>query len=137
MSWICINCETVNFDNDLHCMVCSEERYFKASALQDILAKDPSLQEAQEELKKLHKQVKWLQTRHKTIFQENKSLQAQIDLLQLQKEEAENKVARLAPHLGELRQIQALRRQKRLWQISSAALMLSSLLLALLHWRPF
>jgi peptidoglycan hydrolase CwlO-like protein len=118
-------------------MVCSEERYFKASALQDILAKDPSLQEAQEEIKKLHKQVKWLQTRHKTIFQENKSLQAQIDLLQLQKEEAENKVARLTPHLGELRQIQALRRQKRLWQISSAALMLSSLLLALLHWRPF
>ncbi|MEM9983192.1 MAG: hypothetical protein AAF734_11905, partial [Bacteroidota bacterium] len=64
MSWVCINCETINFDDADRCIVCNDERYFKISQVKQMIAENPETQETKEEIKKVTKHIKWLQTRN-------------------------------------------------------------------------
>jgi len=60
MSWLCLNCETVNFDAEPKCIVCSEERYYSASEVKKLLENHP-------ETKTLHEQVLVTKTLRKKI----------------------------------------------------------------------
>mgnify|MGYP005851655309 CR=1 FL=1 len=79
MSWLCLNCETVNFDAENRCIVCSEERYYSASEVRALLENHPETKALREQTKKLNTQNKWLQTRNKNLSQENKKLQEELE----------------------------------------------------------
>lgn len=79
MSWLCLNCETVNFDAEPKCIVCGEERYYSASEVRQLLENHPETKSLREQNKKLNTQNKWLQTRNKNLTQENKQLQADLE----------------------------------------------------------
>jgi DNA repair exonuclease SbcCD ATPase subunit len=90
MSWLCLNCETVNFDAEPKCIVCGEERYYTASEVKRLLENHPETKALYEQVKKLTTQNKWLQTRNKNLTQENKHLQSQLEALaSTQKQENE------------------------------------------------
>lgn len=78
MSWLCINCETVNFDSHVKCMVCGEERYYTNSEMLKLLENHPEAKTLREENKKINTQIKWLQTRNRNLTTENKQLQLLI-----------------------------------------------------------
>ncbi|MCU0438641.1 MAG: hypothetical protein MUC49_12090 [Raineya sp.] len=92
MSWLCINCETVNFDAETRCIVCGDERYYTASEMKLLLENHPEAKQLRDENKRLNTQNKWLQTRNKNLTQENKLFKEQLTPKQeaeipLQKEE--------------------------------------------------
>jgi len=90
MSWLCLNCETVNFDAEPKCIVCGEERYYSASEVKKLLENHPETKTLHEQVKKLTTQNKWLQTRNRNLTQENKHLQSQLEaLVSTQKQENE------------------------------------------------
>lgn len=77
MSWLCLNCETVNFDAETRCIVCGDERYYTASEMKLLLENHPEAKQLRDENKRLNTQTKWLQTRNKNLTQENKLLKEQ------------------------------------------------------------
>jgi predicted nuclease with TOPRIM domain len=77
MSWLCLNCETVNFDAETKCIVCGDERYYTASEMKLLLDNHPEAKQLRDENKRLNTQTKWLQTRNKNLTQENKLLKEQ------------------------------------------------------------
>lgn len=79
MSWLCLNCETVNFDAEPKCIVCGEERYYSSSEVRQLLENHPETKSLREQNKKLTTQNKWLQTRNKNLTQENKQLQSELE----------------------------------------------------------
>lgn len=89
MSWLCLNCETVNFDAESRCIVCGEERYYSASEVRKLLDNHPEAKSLHEQVKKLTTQNKWLQTRNKNLTQENKRLQNELEYKNLTSQEKE------------------------------------------------
>lgn len=89
MSWLCLNCETVNFDAENRCIVCGEERYYSASEVRALLENHPETKALREQTKKLNTQNKWLQTRNKNLSQENKELQSKLENKVLHAQEKE------------------------------------------------
>ncbi|MFN3316768.1 MAG: hypothetical protein ACK40K_08150 [Raineya sp.] len=89
MSWLCLNCETVNFDAENKCIVCNEERYYSSSEVKQLLENHPETKALREQVKKLNTQNKWLQTRNKNLTQENKQLQSELQSQLLAQNEQE------------------------------------------------
>ena len=90
MSWLCLNCETVNFDAENKCIVCGEERYYSTSEVKQLLENHPETKALREQAKKLSTQNKWLQTRNKNLTQENKQLQADLEYQSLNTQKKQN-----------------------------------------------
>jgi DNA repair exonuclease SbcCD ATPase subunit len=139
MSWLCINCETVNFDAETRCIVCGDERYYTASEMKMLLENHPEIKQLREENKKLHTQNKWLQTRNKNLTQENKQLKSLTE--QLQKPIAQEESKPLSPTLGnsipsDIKQetIISQRWTQKIvfWQITTALATLAAILIAVL-----
>jgi DNA repair exonuclease SbcCD ATPase subunit len=139
MSWLCINCETVNFDAETRCIVCGDERYYTASEMKMLLENHPEIKQLREENKKLHTQNKWLQTRNKNLTQENKQLKSLTE--QLQKPIAQEESEPFSPTLGN--SIPSDIKQKAIisqrwtqkivfWQITTALATLAAILIAVL-----
>ncbi|MCS6796319.1 MAG: zinc finger protein [Raineya sp.] len=84
MSWLCISCETVNYEDSRECIVCGTERYYSLSEVKNLLENHPEIKPLQEQIKKLSQQNKWLQTRNKNLTQENKALKANLERLENQ-----------------------------------------------------
>ncbi|TAE74586.1 MAG: hypothetical protein EAZ85_04335 [Bacteroidetes bacterium] len=87
MAWTCINCETNNADNVIHCQVCSVERYFSWNEV-NLLIKKPSdipiiSGVNQQELKKIETNLKRFTTENKKLRENNKELNQKMKDLQI------------------------------------------------------
>jgi hypothetical protein len=143
MSWLCINCETVNFDAETRCIVCGDERYYTASEMKLLLENHPEAKQLRDENKRLNTQNKWLQTRNKNLTQENKLFKEQLTPKQeeeknipIQKEEIVDSVQEStiqASIINEDVAIPATPWKHRIvfWQITTAIATLSAILIAI------
>lgn len=130
MSWLCINCETVNFDADTKCIVCGDERYYTASELKKIIENNPDVVAFRDENKKLVTQNKWLQTRNKNLHQENKNLKEILANTPTEEAKIKEKTTTIKPDNSfELLQIESLKRKVKFWQIASILLILTLFIL--------
>ncbi|GAB4134244.1 MAG: hypothetical protein OHK0045_23290 [Raineya sp.] len=126
MSWLCLNCETVNFDAENRCIVCGEERYYSASEVKQLLENHPETKSLREQVKKISTQNKWLQTRNKNLTQENKNLQNDVaKLLNNRKEEQTHQESLSEKDIQEdtekkISKLNTIWKKKlRIWQIST------------------
>jgi len=146
MSWLCINCETVNFDAETKCIVCGDERYYTSSEMKLLLENHPEAKQLRDENKKLNTQNKWLQTRNKNLTQENKQFKEQIVHNQEQTSlEPQKETIDLASNAESMVQISTPEEQispkhpiwtqrVAFWQVTTAIATLSAILIAIFKW---
>ncbi len=87
MAWTCINCETNNADNIIHCQVCSVERYFSWNEVNSLIKKPSEIPIINaitpQELKKIETNLKRFTTENKKLRENNKELNQKMQDLQV------------------------------------------------------
>jgi hypothetical protein len=83
MGWICIHCETYNFDNDQRCIVCNEERYYPHSAFVAAVKEATDAHEWEALYRRSEAKYKRLKTRHEKLKEEHKALLAEVEEMRL------------------------------------------------------
>lgn len=84
MGWICIHCETHNFDNDHRCIVCNEERYYPHSEFVASVKEATDAREWERLYRRSETKYKRLKTRHQKLKKEYKALLEEVEQLRLQ-----------------------------------------------------
>ncbi|GIV38752.1 MAG: hypothetical protein KatS3mg033_0552 [Thermonema sp.] len=99
MGWICIHCETHNFDNDHRCIVCNEERYYPHSAFVAAVKEATGAHEWEALYRRSEAKYKRLKTRHQKLKEQHQLLLQEVEhLRQLASQKtAENPSAPTSP----------------------------------------
>ncbi|GAB4395195.1 MAG: hypothetical protein OHK0053_00850 [Microscillaceae bacterium] len=122
MAWNCINCESANDYQSVHCEVCGYERYFSIREVNALLAEQA---EEPSDVKKVQASYKRVNTVNKKLRQDNKELQDKISDLQRFYDRYAHEVDRREQAL---RQIRAQNRRLGIGMVISGLLVLLFLL---------